>query len=178
MGSWRGALGRLGLKFTRVPSADQDHGLAAVAAENQFWRRRFFEFMNRGQVGHGLPGFLFGLGQTRCLSQQRPNPVEFCAPARMKPPKEPDTMKPLRENVLKETTDDFDRFQIDVSPSACVAVAVMPSPTAMRLGSEATVGGGGLEDVTAQILQSRFARTHCAKIDDPLLSPNPCGDAG
>jgi len=178
MGSWRGALGRLGLEFTRVPSADQDHGLATAPTEDGFGRKRFFEFMNRSQIGYGLPGFLFGLSQTRCLPKQGPNSVELSPSARMKPTKESDTMKSLWKNVLKESPDDFEGFQIEVVPSSGRAVAVMPSPTPLGLESEARVGGGGLKDVTAQILQSRGARSDRAKIHDPLLSPNPCGDAG
>ena len=178
MGSWRGALERLRLRFTRVPSADQDHGLAAAPTDHWFWRKRFFQFVNRGQVGHRFPGFLFCWSQTRCQPQQRPNPIEFPPPAGMKPSEEPDAMKPLRENVLKKPANDFEGLQVNMVPSACVAVAVMPSPTILGPESEATIGRGGLENIAAQVFQSRPPRPDRAKIHDPLLSPYSCRDAG
>ncbi len=59
--------------------------------------------------------------------------------------------------MLEETADKFERFQIEVAPLAGLALTVRPADAAVGQEVEGAVGGGGLEDVAAEITQGVFA---------------------
>lgn len=120
------------------------HGLAALRAK---WlglggRERFGRF----EVGLGwLPGSTLGGGQHRRLLEQCAHPVEFDAGGRVQPTEAPDAMKAGGQHVLKETPDQFERFEIDVVWAACGAVPIGPAHPAIGQECQVPVAGGGFE---------------------------------
>jgi len=63
-----------------------------------------------------------------------------------------------------------------VAPLAGLAFPVRPADAAVGQEVEGAVGGGGLEDVTAEIAQGVLARTNWLEIDNPTLLPDFGGE--
>jgi hypothetical protein len=96
----------------------------------------------------------------------------------MEPAEETNAMKVLRQDVLKKSTDEFQGLQIQMSPLAGLALTIAPSEASVGQEGQRTVGGGGLENVAAEILQSRLTGPDGAHIENPLHSPDPSRDGG
>jgi hypothetical protein len=73
--------------------------------------------------------------------------------------------------VLEEAAEELERLQIDVGPLAGGAVAVRPAQSTVGQEGEATVAGGGLEDVTAQVTQGGMAGADGLTVRNPALLP-------
>jgi hypothetical protein len=116
------------------------------------------------------------MGQERGLFEEGADALEVLAAGRMKPTEQTDAMETGGQDVLEEAAEEFERFQIEVTPLASLALTVRPADAAVGQEMEGAVGGGGLEDVTAEIAQSIFARTHRLEIDDPTLLPGFGGE--
>ena len=73
------------------------------------WVRRF-------QVIEAEPGGLLGLRKHGGLVEQGADTVESASAGRMQPAEAADAMEARREDVLEETAEELERFQIDVLP--------------------------------------------------------------
>jgi hypothetical protein len=58
---------------------------------------------------------------------------------------------------LEEAADEFEGFEVEVAPLAGLALTVRPADAAVGQEVEGAVGGGGLEDVTAEVTQGVLA---------------------
>ena len=170
--SWRSAGRGQRLGVTGMPARDTAHGFVTAGTQGRRGGGGLFQLMNRGQVLQGLPSGVLGLSQERRLIQQGADAVEVFATGRMKPTEEADAMETLREDVLEEAAEQFEGFQIQVSGLAGAAVAIGPTQASGGQEADATVGGGGLKDVTAEIAQGGLSGADGLNVHDPALFPD------
>ncbi len=134
--------------------------------------------MDGSQLLGQLPSLLLGIGQKRFLMEEGANAVEVLASGWMEPAEEANAVEILRENVLEEAADQFERFEVEVAALAGGAVAVRPAEAAVGEEGQGAVGRGGLEDVTAQILEGGLSGTDGMDVDDPALFPEASRECG
>ena len=80
--------------------------------------------------------------------EQGAHAVEGASAGRVQPTEAADAMEARGQHVLKEAAEELERFQIDVPPLAGGAAAIGPAQSAVGQERQATIAGGGLEDVT------------------------------
>jgi hypothetical protein len=85
-------------------------------------------------------------------------------------------MEARGQDVLEEAADEFEGFEVEVAPLARLTFTVRPADATVGQEVEGAVGGGGLEDVAAEIAQGIFARANRLEIDDPALLPDFGGE--
>jgi len=166
----------LGLKFTRVPSSNQEHRLAATTTEDRTGRRLGLQFMNGSQISWDLPGLLFGLSQSRRLTEQGSDTIEIFAACGMKPCEESNPVKVLRQHMLKKAANEFKGFKVQMSVSAGIAASVVPSDPSVGEQGETAIGGCGLEDVSTEVFQCRLTCADGPQVNHPALFPDPGGN--
>jgi hypothetical protein len=149
-----------------------DHRATTVGTERGrvWWGQRFGRF----QVGGvRLPSGAFGIGQLGRLSQESAHPIEFDAPGRVEPAEAADAVEAGGQDVLEKAADQFAGFQVEVLPVAGGTFAITPADPAVGEAGQVPVGGGGLEDVTAEVTQGGLARAGGLTMHDPALFPDP-----
>ena len=170
--SWGSAVRGKRLGLAGMPSGEEAHGFVTAGAQRRRCGGGLLQLMSGNEILQGLPSGVLGLSQERGLREQGADAVEVFATGGMKPAEEADAMEVFGEDVLEEAADQFGGFQIDGGAKASGAVPVRPAQAAVGQEQNLAVGGGGLKDVTAQILQGRLSGTDGLNVHDPALSPD------
>jgi len=150
------------------------HGLAALRAKRLGLGGR--ERFGRLEVGLGwLPGGTLGVGERRGLAEQGAHPIELGAGGGVKPAEATDAVEARRQDVLEETADQLEGFQVQVLFTPRGAVAIAPAHPAIGEQGQVPIAGGGFEDVAAEITQGGLTGTGGLAMDHPTLLPDPSG---
>ncbi len=84
------------------------------------------------EVGLGwLPGGTLGVGERRGLAEQGAHPIELGAGGGVKPAEATDAVEAGRQDVLEETADQLEGFQVQVLFTPRGAVAIAPAHPAI-----------------------------------------------